>query len=91
MEAAADLAAGLVLRNLKDADEAFLLNVSEPDGRTVGENRKNNGVEYFTPVGKIEAANRVAQDPQGDQGRSHSGGHDGNMLAPVKCWSEEDP
>jgi hypothetical protein len=58
-ETAADLMAGLVLRNLEDADEAFLFNVSEPDRRTVGENRKNNGVEDLTPVGKIEAANRV--------------------------------
>jgi hypothetical protein len=64
-EGATEASTGLVLCHLKGLNQAFLFDVSEPNGRTVRENRKNYREVDFTPISKVQAPNRVAEDPQG--------------------------
>jgi hypothetical protein len=52
-EGAAEASTGLVLCHLKGLDQAFLFDVSEPNGRTVRENWKNYHEVDLAPISKV--------------------------------------
>jgi hypothetical protein len=58
-ESPTKVAAGLVLCHLEGLNQAFLSNVSEPNGGAIGENGKNYHEVDFMPIGEVQSSDRI--------------------------------
>ena len=85
-----NFSAPLILGDLENLDEGFLVNVSKPNLVAVCEDWNDNGKEDFTPAQELETPDRITYYLERADSASRPCRHDFNVGGPVERGGEED-